>query len=254
MNAQFLPSDYISPKSNSGYTKLENGTTKIRILSMPVIGWEEWIDNKPVRYKMEDKPDFWRDSLRPGKHFWAMLVWNYQANQIQIFHITQGSIRKAIESLSKDPDWMAPYFYDIKITREGEGLKTKYTVNPLPHKPVSDEIQKAFENCPCNLDALFTGEDPFGFSDTFTNGIFFKDKIVSFNQKDEASEKKPNSDHEVDAFIDSMSLVYDENLLREYIQVRSDHFKVSLTETISEMMKDQKKFEREFMKWSDKKK
>lgn len=176
MNTQFLPKDYVAPRTNGSYTKLTNGTNKIRILSSPILGWEEWIDNKPVRYRMDEKPTSWNDPASPGRHFWSLIVWNYEEERIQILHITQGSIRKAIEDISADKDWGVPFYYDLKITREGEGLKTKYTVKPLPHKELDPKIEEAFNDNKCNLDMLFDGKDPFDVQSSYTEGVFTKDK------------------------------------------------------------------------------
>lgn len=172
----FLPEDYESPKSSSWYLKLQEGENKIRILSQPVYGWEDWKDNKPIRFKMEDKPRSSVDPKKPVRHFWAFIVWNYDQEQIQIMHITQATVRSAIEALCKDKDWGAPFFYDIKIIKKGEGTKTEYLVNPLPHKPLPDYVEENFKLRPCNLDALFQNEDPFAKHwDKQTPGIFRKE-------------------------------------------------------------------------------
>lgn len=252
MTAQFLPDDYIAPRSNGCYTKLEQGPNKIRILSAPILGWEDWVDNKPIRYRMNEKPDSWHDATRPGKHFWSIVIWNYNEERIQIFHVTQGSIRKAIEDLAKDSDWGAPYFYDIKITREGEGLKTKYTVNPLPHKPVDKAVESAFYENKCNLEALFDGQDPFGLWPEYTKGVFspedneceFSDKVIKL---DELGQKC--NDEEYEAFIDAWSLTYDKKVLETYIDKRSEHFEIDNRETVALLMKNQDEFEREFKSW-----
>lgn len=156
----FLPQDYTAPKTTSHYLKLQDGENRIRILSKPVFGWEDWQDRKPVRFTMDSKPKP-SDPKKPVKHFWSFIVWNVNEAQIQIMQITQKSIQKFIESLSRDEDWGLPFEYDIKINREGEGMETEYTVNPVPHKPVSQEILDAFKERPINLDALFSGGDPF---------------------------------------------------------------------------------------------
>jgi hypothetical protein len=75
--------------------------------------------------------------------------------------ITQATIRSSLESLSKDADWGSPFEYDIKINKKGEKMETEYTVNPAPHKPVSQEILKAFKDRPIQLEALFQSLDPF---------------------------------------------------------------------------------------------
>lgn len=258
MQAHFLPQDYIAPRSNGSYAKLMNGVNKLRILTAPILGWEDWIDNKPVRYRMDDKPAFWSDPSKPGKHFWTLIVWNYQEDRIQVLQLTQGSIRKAIEELYKDSDWGAPYFYDIKITREGEGLKTKYTVNPLPHKDVEDHVKEAFAQNPCNLEALFSGQDPFELSENYTEGVFSKEEEVESDVKF-TTKIKPKTDigqqctqDEMDNFIDAWSHIYDKNLIETYIEKRSSHFGIDTKETVLLLKSDQKEFEKEFKNWSKK--
>lgn len=158
----FLPDNYEAPKpTNQLYLKLQDGENRIRILSRPIVGWEDWQEKKPVRYKMDEKPAKPIDSSKPMKHFWAFIIWNCVTEQIQILQITQATIRSCLESLSKDPDWGSPFEYDIKINKKGEKMETEYTVNPAPHKPVSQEILKAFRDRPIQLEALYEGLDPF---------------------------------------------------------------------------------------------
>ena len=171
----FLPTNYKAPASTGNYMKLQDGDNMIRILSEPILGWEDWDNKKPIRYKFDNKPMNSVDPEKPIKHFWAMIVWNYVEEEIQILQITQAGIRKAIESLSNDESWGAPYFYDIKITKEGKELKTKYSVNPRPHKKLDPRIKEAFLEKPCSLNALFSNGDPFNASGNYTNGIFEKD-------------------------------------------------------------------------------
>lgn len=169
----FLPTDYQAPKTSNHYMKFVEGENKFRILSAPVLGWEDWNDKKPVRYRLDQKPAKSIDPKKPVKHFWAMIIWNYTAEEIQVLHVTQASIRKAIEALCSDADWGAPYFYDIKVVKSGENLETEYTVNPLPHKPLPPHIKDLFNERRCNLDALFTNDDPFDKTHTsFSAGIF----------------------------------------------------------------------------------
>lgn len=171
----FLPVDYQAPKMNSSYMKILPGENKIRVLSRPIMGWEDWIDKRPVRFKMDQKPLTPVDPEKPVKHFWAFIVWNYNEKQIQILQLTQASIRKSIEALCKDEDWGAPFFYDIKIIKKGEQMETEYVVNPLPHKPVTEEMISCFHKKPINLEALYEGADPFShLQENFTPGIFTK--------------------------------------------------------------------------------
>lgn len=162
-NSAFLPEGYISPKGESNYMHFEKGENKFRILSRPIIGWEDWTtDKKPVRFLFNQKPE---KPIRPDKaikFFWAMIVWNYKSNSIQILELTQKTIQSVIESLAKDEEWGSPYQYDIKVIRDGDRKEdTVYTVNPSPKKPVSEEILEAFKAKPCFLGALYQGADPF---------------------------------------------------------------------------------------------
>lgn len=157
----FLPDNYETPRSPSPYMKLQDGENKIRILSAPILGWEDWKDNKPIRFRMADKPALPVDMKKPIRHFWAFIVWSYAEQQVKILQLTQKRVQEAIKNLSKDEEWGSPYTYDIKITRTGKNLECEYGVNPIPHKPVSDAIKKAFFERRCNLDALFDGLDPF---------------------------------------------------------------------------------------------
>ncbi len=164
----FLPIDYEAPKTGGNFMKLQNGENKFRILSKPIIGWLDWKDKKPLRFAFNNKPDKPIDPKKPIKHFWAMVVWNYSECKIQILEITQSGIQKSIINLTNDADWGSPYSYDIKINRSGDGLDTEYSVNPIPHKVISDEIKQAYNDKPCDLQMLFAGEDPFAKQDIVT--------------------------------------------------------------------------------------
>lgn len=161
----FLDKNYESPKENSdGYMKLQSGENRFRILCSPIVGWEDWTpEKKPKRYPyvtgQEAPAPF--DPAHPPKHFWSLIVWNVGAKKVQILHITQTSVRKAIEKLSRDADWGAPFHYDIKVVKSGEQKDTRYDVTPLPHKPISEEIKTEFYARAINLEAMFTNDDPF---------------------------------------------------------------------------------------------
>lgn len=173
--ATFLPDDYTPPKSNNGYMKIEAGENKFRILSAPILGWEDWDNKKPIRFRYEEKPQKSIDPKMPIKHFWSFIVWNYATEQIQILHVTQATIRNKLQSLSQDKDWGDPYFYDIKIIKSGEGKETEYDLNPLPHKDLHPQVEEAFNEKPCCLEALFNNVDPFSKEHKYpTPGVFKK--------------------------------------------------------------------------------
>jgi hypothetical protein len=177
---KFLPENYQAPKSSNNYMKLQDGENKIRILTAPILGWEDWAENKPIRYRFDSKPSKSNDPKKPVRHFWAFIVWNYNEEKIQILQLTQATIRNNIEALDKDEDWGQPFFYDLKIIRKGEGVDTEYMVNPLPHKDLLPSIREEFASHPCNLEALFDNGDPFApeWANNPTPGVFEKAQEV----------------------------------------------------------------------------
>jgi hypothetical protein len=167
-----LPKDYEMPAGAGNYLKLEEGDNVIRILSNVVVGWEYWVDDsegkrKPIRVKTYDELPAevkkWEGMKRP-KHFWAMVIWNRKAESVQVYEVTQRSIMVSLKALFEDEDWGNPNGYDIKVVKEKTGAEAKdvnYHVNPKPHKPLEKEIAQEFMEKKVNLEALFTGDDPF---------------------------------------------------------------------------------------------
>ena len=158
----FLPIGYEVPKSSSSYTKLEQGKTKIRILSDSIVGTLVWNGGKPHRFAQDQKVDVKPDKpTDKPRHFWAFVVWNYETNKVEILEVTQKGIQESIMSYFQEPDYGDPKKYDLTITRSGESLDTKYQVIAGIPKKLEPEIEKAYKDTPINLQALFTGEDPF---------------------------------------------------------------------------------------------
>lgn len=159
----FLPDGYEVSSSGDHFMKLDADEARVRILSKPIIGWKYWDEeeDQPVRFRYGDKPEPTGDPENPVKEFWAMLVWNYTSKLIQVLEVHQAGIIKGIDKLSKDPDWGSPFKYDIKISKTGEGKKSRYAVIAVTHKPISDEVKEAYSAKPCNLEALFENENPF---------------------------------------------------------------------------------------------
>ena len=160
--SDFLPTNYDVPSGPSGYMKFEQGSNRFRILKSPIIGNEGWLNKKPIRKRMNESfRDDEVEDIEKVKHFWAMVVWNYKAEKVQILEITQKGIQRTIRALAKDEEWGTPLEYDITVTREGEGMETEYQVVPMPPKPLSESITKAYNDTSINLEALFSGDDPF---------------------------------------------------------------------------------------------
>ena len=161
-----FPSNYEPPASSSeggSYTKIkENEPAKLRILSEAIVGYSYWTnDNKCVRSqsKFEATPNI-RENDKV-KHFWAFKVWNYVTAQIEIWEITQSSIRDALWAYWKDDEYGDLRNYGLKVTRTGKALETKYQVIAMPPKPIGEDVALASANTPVNLYALYTGDNPF---------------------------------------------------------------------------------------------
>lgn len=159
----FLPTDYKAPEGK--YYSFEDGENTFRVLSSAITGWEYWNkDNKPVRSKLPFQPipsdiklDEKTGKPTTPKHFWAFVVWNYRSDSVQILQVNQKSVQAGIRALVDNEKWGAPQKYDITVTRSGSGLKTEYTVMPNP----GTELPKT-DISHINLEALFSGDDPFG--------------------------------------------------------------------------------------------
>jgi hypothetical protein len=147
--------------------KFAEGENTFRVLSSAIIGWEYWnTDNKPVRSK--EKPVHIPDDIKTDQdgnirinHFWAFVVWNYECQKIQILELTQKGIMKTIQGLVRNQKWGDPQGYDITVTRSGSGFDTEYSVVPNPHTAAPSEAVVTYERMKINLDALYTGDDPF---------------------------------------------------------------------------------------------
>lgn len=163
----FFPnSDYEIP-TTSNYMKFGEGDNTFRVLSSAIVGYEYWNkDNKPVR-----KQENWNtvpDDIKTDKdgnitirHFWAFVVYNYDAKRIQVLELTQKGIMKYIQGLTRNPKWGNPKGYDITVNRTGSGFDTEYTCMASPHSEIDTTITEHYEKLNINLDALFSGDDPF---------------------------------------------------------------------------------------------
>lgn len=159
MTDPFFTEGYKLPDS-SGFMKFQPGKNKFRILSQPITGFEYWTnDDKPVRSKEKpvETPNIKLNKDGKGNisHFWAMVVYNYDSDEVQILEITQKGVQKYILGLTEDPAWGSPKGYDLVITRTGSGLETKYTTVANPHTPMSDEIMKRFQESDIKLETMF---------------------------------------------------------------------------------------------------
>lgn len=160
-NEGFYGEDYVEEQTKSKYLKIRPGETiKFRILSKPLQLWLYWAGGKPYRSRISDgKPiNVSEAEIKLAEVF---TIFNYNENTMQIFEVTQRSIKNRIRELVKDEAWANPFEYDMSLTRTGDGMNTKYSINPSPPNPVTDEVKQAYKETPIDLEALFDGNDPF---------------------------------------------------------------------------------------------
>jgi hypothetical protein len=170
----FLPPDYKPPVSGGNYVKLVDGENRLRILARPVLGNVGWRDDNgkrsPVRKRMGEEfapHEVLVDAKNKIRHFWAMPVWDYAAEKVRVWELTQSTIQEAIRKLSADADWGLPLDYDIKVVKSGEGMDTEYAVMPIPKKPLPLDAEAAWAEAQqtFSLEVLFDGGDPFAAGD-----------------------------------------------------------------------------------------
>ena len=165
----------VPQNSGSGggkYMKLQQGSNLFRILGsfedgtniQGMLGWaeDEEGNRKPFRWEVDQEAP--RKFKENPRQFYALLVWNYADEAIQIYEMTQAKLRQDLLTLAKDEDWGDPRKYDLKIVRNGEGLETSYAMTPSPHKKLAAEIIEAFKDTKVDMSALYRGEDPFAES------------------------------------------------------------------------------------------
>ena len=156
----FLPAGYELPKPTSSYLELEEGDTRIRILSAAEIGWEAWIDGVAHRAPGEDCP-FNESEVDAGKfgpsltHFWAFLVWNDTLKKIQIWQVKQRGILTGLWNLLQQEEWGDPRGYGIIVTKTVVKQKKEYKVVGVPPKPLSDQVKRALAETTLSLDKVF---------------------------------------------------------------------------------------------------
>jgi hypothetical protein len=168
--SNFLPNGHELLRTEKKYWKMsemKEGDNRLRFVMSPIAGWIDWVDNKPIRYRPDQKPSQPFNIEKPIKAFWACYVWDYSRNDLFILEISQMSVIKAIVALANDSDWGDCTEYDLKITKSGSLMKTRYQVTAIPHKELSKQIEMALESNPVCLEALYEGKDPWSDFDVF---------------------------------------------------------------------------------------
>lgn len=161
--APYLPNGFEKLKTEKAYWKvseMKEGDNRLRIMTRPICGWIDWKDNKPLRSPADSKPKP-VDPAKPVRSFWACYVWDYAREGLYVLEIQQASIQRALAGFGEDPEWGDFTQYDVKIRKEGSGKDTRYSVTPVPPKPLSKAMQEALAAKPIYLENLFFGGDPW---------------------------------------------------------------------------------------------
>ena len=142
----FLQNNYEREAASSQYLKLQpNESATIRIISKAVEGLQTFMDNKPLRWP-----------------FAAFNVWHHEDAKFKIFSCTARSILQELANLSEvEGD---PMTYDLRITRKGAGLDTKYYVRVEGKEALDLDILELAQkfNDKVDLEQLFVeGGNPF---------------------------------------------------------------------------------------------
>lgn len=183
--------------SESGYMSFEEGDNRFRILGSfredtAIRGTSYWktIDGKrrPVRLKPnvpvpmhELEMNKFGEMERP-KHFWALPVWNYQEEKVQILEIDQKTILEVIKKQIDNPKWGDPRGYDFIVTRTEEKGKTKYSVTNDPKEDLDPGILKTYQDMQINMQALYEGGDPFSVGKEAEGDQIANDADEALNQ------------------------------------------------------------------------
>ena len=171
----FLNNIKRAPESGGGgsYVKLMQGKNTFRIVGHVddngfingMLGWANNEDGgrKPYRWKVgEEAPRNFEDK---PKEFFAMKVYNYAEERVQVLEITQKILKDTLSSYCHDADWGDPRGYDIDIIKNGEGLETSYAMVAKPHKKMTDEQRQVCIDTKVDLHALYQSGDPFAVSE-----------------------------------------------------------------------------------------
>ncbi len=191
----FLEDDYKIPTTISSYmrpAKIEKDVTLVmRILpswkELNCIRYYEYFDtreekDKPVRSltPFESCPWIWLDNkwhLKVPYEAWSMKIYNLNDNVVQLFTITQLTIKKAIAKKLQNEKYKDPTTYDIEIEKEWEALKTEYSVSFEKDSTYTDELLK-WKDRKIDWDKFLACEQ-----DVFSDIIITKEEVTEVFNK-----------------------------------------------------------------------
>jgi hypothetical protein len=152
--------------------KFQDGSNRFRILGNAIVGYMYWTrDTKPKRLKERPRgiPEDikWEVNKETGneeptsvKHFWAFPVYDYAGHSVKVLEITQSTIQKGMK-IKMDNRKAPATEYDWIVTRSGSGLLTEYDIDVDTKDEILNESEILAEAAKIDLEALFSGGDPF---------------------------------------------------------------------------------------------
>ena len=162
------------------------GSVRFKILSdAPVVGYELWFEKNEggqVPRRLPSEPDdqliaeleaevggklrIYEDGRKAITLFIAFFVYDYEAKAIKVFSAAQKAIQRELDRLTADPDYADLSLWDCQVTRKGQLLETRYSVDMKPTRAVgavAAEVEETWEKAKAagaDLEALFTGGNP----------------------------------------------------------------------------------------------
>lgn len=167
MSDQFFPEGF-EPQSggqSDRFLKIKD-EARVRVLAPPYIYFQGWKEQdgkpKPVRSWQPFPSDAgpWKEA---PKQVVGLFVWDVQEDGVKFWEVTQVGIQRELYNLSKDADYGSPLLYDLKISKTGSGKESKYTVRPMPPKPMPAMVIDAWnaEAPTIDLQAYMDGNQLF---------------------------------------------------------------------------------------------
>lgn len=146
---------YINP------SKLPAGEYRYRIVMEPLVGWSYWDGQKTTKFSPDKRP---KVSLLPDhsiRAFWAAYTWDYGRDGLYILDTAQATVINPLETLCRNPDWADITSFDFTLIKVGMGKDAKYSIIPIPPKPMASVIKDFLTTQPVRLEALYEGGNPW---------------------------------------------------------------------------------------------
>lgn len=150
------------------FMKLEQGTSKFRIMGNPVQFYTHWVETKDGKKSKINSPVSSPELLQKledagfkRKPRWVLKVLDRSDDEFKILEIGP-QIYNGIKTYYNDPEWGKVTRYDIKVIRAKAGVQPLYTVAPSPKSALDDSFREQYIEFDggLNLERLIQPSDP----------------------------------------------------------------------------------------------